>query len=80
MSLRILRKGVTVTELNIAPETVALVEEINKTVFGNKSKWKYLKSLLGHSLCALCNKVPNIKISHDLDGFAKVEYFCYLMC
>ena len=62
MSLRILRKGVTVTELNIPEETAALVEEVNRTVFGSKSKWKYLKTLLGHSLCAICNKVPSVTL------------------
>lgn len=76
-SLRIIRNGATVTELNTPPETVALVQKIQRTVFENKSKNKYLKEVLGHSLCCLCRGIPVVEVSYDLlDGFRKVEYYC----
>lgn len=62
MSLR-MRTGAKITELNISEETRAMVEEIEKNTFGNKNKAKYLKQILGFSLCCLCRGVPSKKLN-----------------
>ena len=57
MSLR-MRDRATVRELQIPAETIAAIEEVKKTLFGNKRRNSVLKDVLGHSLCCLCDEIP----------------------
>lgn len=72
-----MRDNYKVIELDISAEKIADVKYIQENFFGNKSKSKYLKQVLGHSLCCLCaSGIPSVKLEYDLTGFTKVEYYC----
>jgi hypothetical protein len=72
-----LRDKAKVIQLNIPAHKVDAVRYIQKTFFGNKTKGKYLKEVLGHSLCCLCDTgIPSVLLKYDLGGFKKIEYYC----
>lgn len=75
--LKIIRHGAKVTELTISEETRAKVEEIQSKFFGPKARAKYLKEVLGFSLCCCCRGIPFFRIEYDLkDGFKQIEMYC----